>query len=219
MRLVCISDTHGKSPKSMPDGDILIHAGDWSGNGAVWELVHFCEQLTEWKKQYKTVITTSGNHDWIAENSPALVKEMIEDTGAIYLNDSGCEIDGIKYWASAITPFFFAWAFNRERGEEIKRHWDMIPSDTDVLITHGPVKGIGDLVKMRGSPNRGENVGCQDLRDTIFTRLNKLKLHVCGHIHEGYGIYFEGGKYFVNASILDEKYRLVNDPVVIEPYK
>jgi Icc-related predicted phosphoesterase len=91
---------------------------------------------------------------------------------------------------------------------EIKKHWDLIPLNTDILITHGPPKGILDQV------NNEQNVGCRDLLEKIKT-LN-LKIHVFGHIHEAYGTTKSQGIRFINASVMNDQYELVNRPIVFE---
>ncbi len=124
------------------------------------------------------------------------------------MNDSGIEIEGIKFWGSPVQPWFYNWAFNRQRGEEIKKHWNLIPDGTNVLITHGPPKGFFDMT------TRGENCGCEDL----FKAVERIRpqYHLFGHIHEGYGIEMSDGIVFANASVLNEDYRLVNRPIVID---
>jgi Icc-related predicted phosphoesterase len=122
------------------------------------------------------------------------------------------EIDGIKFWGSPVTPRFFDWAFNRDA--DIQYHWNMIPYDTNVLITHGPPYGILDLTIREGKP-----VGCHYLRRRLFD-LKDLKVHSFGHIHEGFGQQVGDGEdfegvHFVNASYLDHRYRAVNSPVII----
>jgi hypothetical protein len=69
------------------------------------------------------------------------LKLLAEYPTVIYLNDSGVEIDGLKFWGSPVQPYFHNWAFNRI-GDDICKHWELIPLDTDILITHGPVKGF-----------------------------------------------------------------------------
>tara|TARA_Y100000296_G_C5174834_1_gene259491 strand:- start:2061 stop:2591 length:531 start_codon:yes stop_codon:yes gene_type:complete len=64
--------------------------------------------------------------------------ELLRSCGIKYLNDSSITIDGIKFWGSPIQPWFHDWAFNRKRGNEIRKHWELIPTNTDVLLTHGP---------------------------------------------------------------------------------
>ena len=63
---------------------------------------------------------------------------------SIYLEDSSCEVLGYKIWGSPWTPWFCDWGFNARRGEESKSHWDKIPNDTDIILTHGPPLGFGD---------------------------------------------------------------------------
>ena len=133
---------------------------------------------------------------------------ILEDHGIIYLNDSGVVIDGLKIWGSPIQPDFFNWAFNRKRGEEIKKHWDLIPNDTNILITHGSPYGISDLCA------HGERVGCEELLLKV-NELRDLSVHAFGHIHEGYGVNTINEVQFINACSLDEKYRYCNDPVSV----
>lgn len=215
IKVVCMSDSHTQLPRALPMGDILIHAGDWSNNGSIPDLIKFCDFIKSASLKYRHVIVIAGNHDWCAQNMPQLVQEHIEKAGAIYLNDSGVVVNGIKIWGSPVTPWFFDWAFNKNRGEQIQQHWDLIPDDTQILITHGPPHGIGDTLSIRGS-NPGAHVGCYNLMSTIDDRLKNLKLHVFGHIHEGHGIYGKSGITYVNAAILDDRYQQVNNPVIVE---
>jgi hypothetical protein len=127
---------------------------------------------------------------------------------AIYLQDSGVDIDGIKFWGSPWQPEFYNWAFNLPRGPELARVWAQIPNDTDVLITHGPPYGVLDEIY------HGKRVGCQDLSDAL--ERVKPKVHVFGHIHEGYGVLEQNGTTYVNASLCNQYYQLVHSPIVID---
>lgn len=122
-----------------------------------------------------------------------------------YLCDTGITIEGINIWGSPITPTFFNWAFNRDRGSNIAKYWDKIPQNTDILITHGPPSGILDRTIS------GSNAGCGDLLKKI--ELIKPKYHLFGHIHEAYGVYETAHTTFINGSILDEDYRISNPSV------
>lgn len=225
MKIACFSDPHNQYPAEMPDADFLFISGDLTGRGSEMELEDYCVYLAEWVKKYQKVIVIAGNHDWIAERQPEKTRQMIEATGAVYLNDQAYELkdektgETWKVWGSPIQPWFFDWAFNRGRGVDIQEHWDLIPDDTEILMTHGPVFGYGDQVKMRGSPNKGEHVGCANLRQTIETRLTKVRLHISGHIHEGHGVYTDGRVTYINCSLLDERYSQVNKVVVFELHK
>lgn len=157
---------------------------------------------------FKHKIFIAGNHDFYFEKEKAAVIQDFLPEGVTYLFDSEVVIDGIKIWGSPITPWFFDWAFNRKRGAPIRKHWAKIPADTDIVMTHGPVFGIHDLV------GNTRNAGCADLLQTLESI--KPKFHVCGHIHEGYGRTKRNGINFLNASLLNEAYILVNKPMVFE---
>ncbi len=118
-------------------------------------------------------------------------------------------IDGLLYYFSPYQPEFCDWAYNLPRGEPLREKWSLIPDNVDVLVTHGPPHGILDVAPFGG------NVGCEELRQVIGTRINP-KLHVFGHIHDGYGMTKIGNTTFVNAAICTERYQPINAPIVID---
>jgi Icc-related predicted phosphoesterase len=132
-------------------------------------------------------------------------------SNAIYLEDSGVEIEGVRFWGSPWTPTFMDWAFMLERGEPLHQKWQLIPEDTDVLVTHGPPHKIGDEVNL-GFKCR--NVSCVDLLDRVLKL--PLKAHAFGHIHEGYGEYPWEDKRMINASTCTARYEPRNAPIVVE---
>ena len=207
MRFVAISDTHCRHLNiKLPKGDVLLHAGDISYKGQKNEVIDFLGWFA--KLPYKHKIFIAGNHDFYFEREKdAAIKSIIPE-GVIYLNDNEVIVDGVKIWGSPVTPWFFNWAFNRHRGKPIKKHWDKIPGDTDILLTHGPAYGILDTVV------NNRQAGCADLLQTI--KSIKPKVHVFGHIHEGYGTVQQNGTKFINASVLNESYELVNKPFVFD---
>ncbi len=205
MKFVAISDTHGKHESVLlPEGDVLIHAGDITRKGEINEVNSFLDWFAAQQFEYKIFI--ADNHDFFFERESEENIRKIIPAGVTYLNNEGISINDIKIWGSPITPWFFDWAFNRHRGEAIKRYWDLIPFDTDVLVTHGPVFDILDITV------RGQKVGCEDLLETVMQI--KPKVHICGHIHEAYGIVDKAEVKFINASLLNEKYNRVNNPIV-----
>ena len=207
MRLVAISDTHSKHHSiKLPKGDVLIHAGDVSSQGTKEEVVDFLQWFTKQNFQYRFFI--AGNHDFYLEKASHKEIQKIIPENIIYLKDSGIEINGIKFWGSPVTPWFFNWAFNRKRGEQIRKHWELIPTDTNVLITHGPVFGFLDTL------SNEQHVGCQDLLRTVL--LIKPKVHICGHIHESYGSVQRSGIQFINACQVNEHYDLIHKPIVAD---
>jgi predicted phosphodiesterase len=212
MRVCCISDTHASHHEVIvPECDLLIHAGDLTadaGRAALRDFVRWFE-----KQPAKHKVFIAGNHDWAFEKWPDLAKLLVKEEGpsCIYLQDSGVEIEGFKIWGSPVTPRFYDWAFNRDRGADIQRHWDLIPKDTNILITHGPPFGILDKVRERGRPSQG----CANLADTIKT-LPNLKLHCFGHLHLNYdGFECRNGTMFVNASQVNENYIIATKPKII----
>ncbi|MCX6317083.1 MAG: metallophosphatase domain-containing protein [Bacteroidetes bacterium] len=207
MKFLAISDTHGKHTSlRLPEADMIIHAGDISGRGNRSEILYFLEWFESLPYRYKLFI--AGNHDFYFEkNSDAEIFKLIPDS-IIYLNDTGIELEGIHIWGSPITPWFNNWAFNRNRGMDIRTHWDMIPAETDILVTHGPP--LGKLDQVAG----GLHTGCADL----LQRVEEVQpaFHIFGHIHEGYGLIKEGNTSYINASVLNERYSLENAPVIFE---
>ena len=205
MRIVCISDTHNAHNEMfVPEGDILLHAGDLSGRGTVPEITAFNKWLGSLPHPHKIVV--AGNHDFLFERQPETAETLI--TNAIYLNNSAVEIAGLRIWGSPVTPWFHDWAFNRRRGADIRRYWEMIPAETDILVTHGPPHGLLDKTFA------GDQVGCRDLLEFVWRV--KPKIHLFGHIHEGYGQLETDGTTFVNASIMDLNYKPVHQPIVID---
>lgn len=188
---MCMSDTHDRLhhyKHPIPDGDIFIHAGDFTMSGKQESVIRFNEFLGQLPHKYKLVI--AGNHEttfdprvrgkrFPSEEINNTTEEMSDLlTNCIYLEDSGVEIMGIKFYGSPWTPEFSCnWGFNAVRGAEIRSKWDKIPKKVDVLITHGPPLGHLDQTQ------RGEHVGCEDLLNVV-TEI-KPQFHIFGHIHEG----------------------------------
>jgi Icc-related predicted phosphoesterase len=189
MRIVCVSDTHARHHLTeVPDGDVLVHAGDITRRGKLEDVEAFDRWLGTLPHRHKVVIC--GNHDFCFQERPAEARARI--TNAIYLEDSGCEIDGVTFYGSPWQPYFGGWAFNLPRGDELARVWAKIPVGVDVLITHGPPAGVLDRNRT------GELCGCRDLFERVFEV--RPRLHVFGHIHESSGRTDHDGIVFVNAS-------------------
>ena len=208
MRLVLASDTHEQHGEiAVPDGDVFIHAGDFTYRGDLKAIGSFGSWLASLPHERKIVI--AGNHDWAFERQPVAARSAIGDgrRGISYLQDSGLTIAGISFWGSPWQPWFYDWAFNLRRGPQIAAKWAAIPPRIDVLITHGPPS---DILDSTGT----ESVGCADLK----RRVNEVRprVHVFGHIHESSGMLVQDGITFVNASICDGDYKPVNPVRVID---
>lgn len=206
MKFVVISDTHGKHRGlKLPKGDVIIHAGDFCHYGSSTD----SEDFLKWYKdlEFETKILIGGNHDfYAAENSKEFIEYLPKEI--TYLNDSGNEVNGIKIWGSPYLPDLIGWAFGKHRGSEMKAHWDLIPKDTEILITHTPPFGILD--KSRS----GKSIGCEELSK----RLKELhvKFHIFGHVHASYGQEQIGATKYINASNINSTKGLVNAPIVFE---
>lgn len=209
MRIVCISDTHGLHDQVvLPEGDVLVHAGDMTGRGEESAVAAFGAWFRRQPHPHKVLV--AGNHDFLFERDPARARELVEGDGVHYLEDAGVEILGRRFWGSPWQPWFHDWAFNLERGAPLAERWALIPEGTEVLVTHGPPMGVLDVVA-RG----GRAVGCEALAD----RMGELdvSLHVFGHIHEATGhVVDPEGRVAVNASTCTLAYRPTNAPVVLD---
>lgn len=210
MRIVTVSDTHGMHDQvTIPEGDVLIHSGDCTDDAGQTALRNFLIWFEKQPCEHKVLV--AGNHDWAFEKWSDLARLMVKEVAPSvnYLQGSGLNIGDVLFWGSPITPEFCGWAFNRQRGAEIKAHWDHIPRGVDVLVTHGPPHGILDY-----NPGDKLHCGCEDLRDAV--QLHRPKLHVFGHIHAGYGWSKNEHTTFINAACCDERYYPTNKPQIFE---
>jgi Icc-related predicted phosphoesterase len=213
MRITTISDTHTKHMELngfLPGGDILIHAGDISNRGSNIDIEDFCQWFDS-IDNYNTKIFIAGNHDFGFEKRTEEVLQIVNSYKWInYLEDNWITIDGVKIWGSPWQPEFYDWAFNLPRqGVELQEKWNMIDDDTDILITHGPAWGYVDKVI-----GRNQSLGCELLTNRIMAF--KPKIHICGHIHSGYGYTTNGNTHFINAAVLDERYEFTQNPLTFD---
>lgn len=227
-RLVFISDTHLQHDFSIPDGDVLFHCGDLTWEGSISEI----RKAAMWLKSvrigggFRDVVVTPGNHDWLAERDPDLMRTLITEAGCTYLHHKPAVVQGMKVFCSGYTPAFYDWALNVKRGPELARLWAQIPDDTEVLVTHGPPYGRLDEVQRSDESDYGvygrepiryikENVGCKDLKRRIED-LKQLKVHAFGHIHRP-GIEIGADKVtYINAAICNEDYKPVHPARVLD---
>jgi Icc-related predicted phosphoesterase len=207
VKIICLSDTHGYHDEVViPDGDILIHCGDYSARGSLKDITKFALWLGTLPHKHKIII--SGNHDIYADGNRQIVETIFAEQDAVYLENELYCIEGLQIYGSPITPQFCSWAFMRKRGNEIAQIWQDIPKNLDILVTHGPPYGILDTNR------RHMQCGCWDLGKRITER--KPKYHLFGHLHEAYGQKQVGDTLHINCSVLDDYYDLVNPPVILE---
>lgn len=246
MKIVLISDTHNRHnhltskaafSNKLPDGDLLLHAGDLTGVGAKSEV----ESVIEWmyknaKRFTHGIVFVAGNHDRSFDPKfgeyeindemgekpkvkPIWLRNILSNiksdgSGITYLENESVNIGGLNIWGSPISPWFHGdrWAFNKHRGDDIQEVWNLIPANTDIIVTHTPVAYKCDYI-----PRDEEYAGCENLRKTI--KQIKPILHVGGHIHEGYGMEYDEDTIYANAAICNLMYEPVNKPweVIIDP--
>ncbi|CAD7003360.1 UPF0046 protein T07D4.2 [Ceratitis capitata] len=248
VRVVCMSDTHSLTTHlkfDIPNGDIFIHAGDFTKCGKLEEVIEFDRWIGSLPHKHKLVI--AGNHElsfdktftesslekspssrtkhtgrFSVENMPTLgnPREDIESAiqtnnirdilhNCTYVEDQLINVMGIRIYGTPWQPEFCKWAFNLPRGEACLNVWNRIPTAVDILVTHTPPVGHGDLCCS------GVRAGCVELLSTVQKRV-KPKYHVFGHIHEGYGITSDGNIIYINASTCDINYIPNNPPIVFD---
>ena len=206
MKLVVVSDTHAQHQDlGVLSGDVLIHCGDGAfGRDASWGDV---QRLDAWfsRQAFKLILCTGGNHDFALEEAAG--RGLPTFRNAIYLEDSGVEFEGVKFYGAPWVPELRGWAYYQS-GTSLKDRWAMIPEDADVLITHTPPYGILDETR------QGRLCGCNDLRERVEKL--RLRLHCFGHVHASAGMVQIGGTTYANASMADRNYKLVRSPIAVE---
>lgn len=213
MIIDCISDLHGFYPQ-LEGGDLLIVAGDLTATDTKQEFEKFVSWL--YNQKYNKIIVIAGNHDNVLKYDDNLL--LFFSGGKIeYLCDSGTEFEGLTIWGSPWTPWFHGVnpkckAFTVDTEEELAEKFALIPSNTNILITHSPPYMRFDETE------KGESVGSTSLDEKVFY-LSKLQLHVFGHVHECGGRIDHrtrnaSDKHIsVNASYVNERYQPVNKPI------
>ena len=203
MRLVCLADTHNKHQDLViPDGDILIHAGDCTDGGSK----HEAEDFLNWMdaQMHPVKILVPGNHDFYFEKQENLDKLPLSIHCLI---NTSLIIEHLHFWGSPITPGDGNWAFNEERGQPIREYWDKIPARTNVLITHSPPYGIMDDIE------KGIKFGCEELKQAV--ERVQPDYHLFGHIHYSAGLVRIKNTTYYNLSQLDERGRIMHSPAII----
>ena len=210
MRVVLTSDIHCRFKqleRLLPEADLLLIAGDLTFCGRPDEIRDLRAAVDRWLQKVGEVILTPGNHDWhmgdqaaraALDNCTILVDELVER-------------QGIKIYGTPWQPDFCDWAYNLPRGPALAAKWALIPEGLDVLLVHGPPRGLGD-----SSPGVCRDVGCEDLLARLQEMREPPRHVVYGHIHGGYGRYSLGRSQLYNVSFCDEGYKGVNPPVLLE---
>lgn len=224
--IIAISDTHSlHAGLYLPIADILVHAGDITNIGAINDVISF--NAYKHLKNYKHKIVIPGNHDFCFQDHYLHTLAFCSNFNVLL--DSGMAIDDINFYGTPWQPSFNDWAFNVDSEKELYKKFNKIPKETNVLISHCPPYGILDSVPeiekvidpygkkcykevLTGKSN---HFGSKALLDVISNRPN-IKYHIFGHIHSSYGVMSKDGINFINCSVMNEKYSMVNEPIRIE---
>ena len=182
MKIWHIGDTHGyhgllKIPENV---DMVIHSGDHSNYRDVYMNEPEARGFLNWfaALDIKHKVMIAGNHDALACLWNTKFKELCIDLSLTYLENSSVEIEGLNIWGSPYTPTFGNWHFNKQRSK-LNRLWKTIPDNTNIVITHGPPKGILDY--SHDFNNYVERCGCSALMKRLLVL--KPSLSLFGHIH------------------------------------
>ncbi|MDE2480800.1 MAG: metallophosphatase domain-containing protein [bacterium] len=207
MRIVCISDTHlSLTDIAVPDGDVLIHAGDLTDEGTADELLGEYSVLS--RLPHRRIIVTPGNHDDALENPQFRRSLEFKFPRITTLVNEGTILNGLPIYGSSWQQRGDEGAIQGQPQSDSSRY-SQVPTDISILVTHGPPYGIQD------GTSRGEHVGSRALRDRLHM-LTDLRLHIFGHVHFAYGITRQDGRLFVNASTCDDVFDPINRPIVID---
>ena len=204
-KIVAFSDSHCEPINSIlgdVSADILIFAGDATFRGTHEEFRKVFWELRQVQKNFGNVVWVNGNHDFLFQDDPEAAQALVPP-GVIVLNNTEAQVQGLKIWGSPWTTKFYDWAFMKSQ-KEIRKTWEQIPSNLDILITHGPPAGILD------QNDRGDHCGDYELESIVGRELVKAPLHhFFGHIHVGNGrptYFYNGRTHFHNVSIMNEQY-------------
>jgi Icc-related predicted phosphoesterase len=213
MNILCMSDLHGHL-MDLPKADILLIGGDICplknhsiGYQANWINTTFSKWVAS--LDITEVFVVAGNHDFVFEQGAGLLKRGLPFT---YLQDrTVISKEGLIIHGSPWQKRFYDWAFNADE-DKLAMAWEMIPSNTDILLLHGPPYGYGDLGN-KVYPDKDddsqwpktEHCGSPSLTDKIIEIQPKLVVY--GHIHPGRGKYTCGQSVLLNSSIVDCMYQ------------
>lgn len=196
MRILHLSDTHGAHHrlKALPEADVLIHTGDFTLDGSEVEASDFINWLCNLPYAHKIFIC--GNHD------ECLYGAIIEglDANVHYLNNSGIEIDGIKFYG---VPMFLNDCIT---GRQFQNYAN-IPDNIDIVITHEPPYGILD-------ESDKTNFGSKELLQRI--KSISPAAHLFGHIHCQQGIERLGTTIYSNGTTINNGIINLQTPIIIK---
>lgn len=235
MRVVVFSDTHCKHREvSVPDGDVVVHAGDACANGTEEEQIDFLAWFSALPHRHRVFV--GGNHDavlmderWRDEHAGFLKAWDAARGGVLYLEGGGA---GLRVGGEILLIYGAPWRPRPDswtpgatmrpgkrtsafgvRESEVAALWEEIPEELDLLVTHVPPRGVLDEIQTPGGPVR---IGCPALSTRLTRMARPPRLHVFGHAHDPAGTEVAGGRISCNAAICDAEYAVVRQPQVFD---
>ena len=210
MKIWHISDTHTYHGllKVPEDVDMVIHSGDATNPRDPYKSENEMLNFISWfgLLPIKHKVFVAGNHDLCIERNLVTKIDFMKN-GIVYLENDYAEVEGIKIWGSPFTPTFGqGWAFNKKRSA-LHDIWKEIPDDVDIVVVHGPPKGILDLAYHQ--LNCIEFCGDEALRKRMY--LLNPKLCLFGHIHNNEDIINAGTMKLSNHDTIYSNGSVVTD--------
>ena len=189
----------------IPKCDVLAIAGDISNfNDTEWFSKTFLPYISEYKNKFDVCMLVFGNHDDEIPNKVD-VPEYIR-----ILANKATNYKGYIFYGSpniVDSPVIKSSIYSLSE-KSLKKIYQEINQYTDVLITHMPPYGFGDTVI-----NQSYHLGSMSLMEKV--RIIKPKIHIFGHIHTGKKYTKENGTSYINASVVNEEYRVSYKPTII----
>ena len=225
MIIDCIGCLHGARPQ-LKGGDLLIITGDLTKSDKPSQYDDFLWWLND--QPYSKKVLIAGNHDNTFQTAEPSFFDYISDYKIDYLCDSGTEFEGLKIWGSPWTTQFkginpkccaFTLPIPSREGDGLMDKWDLIPQDTDILITHTPPFGVLDGIPI--DDGSLFHAGSTSLYGWL-RYVGRPRLHAFSHIHEAYGrkehfpTYDNKMMISVNCSTMNKRYRPVNKPIRVK---
>lgn len=232
MKICSISDLHGNLVqypsdywKELWECEVLFICGDIlplsiqfdiskSEKWLTTEFKPWCENLPVEK-----VFFIAGNHDTFMERNDKSMRAIFPKYEKVtYLKNEAVEYQSLqdrqtyRIFGSPYCHIFGDWPFMRE-SSRLKKAFDNIPKDVDILFTHDAPYGVSDVC-FQGWSADGQHKGCPELREAILEKTPRLVCH--GHLHSSsHEIELLGETKVVNCSILDEYYNINYNPFYI----
>lgn len=213
LRLMHVSDTHGRFPRLYGRYDVVVHTGDLFPNShfvGTNKNAEMAFQL-QWLRQNMEVMKTwlgghpflyvPGNHDFLHSS---LMEFEMRQVGleAFDLTDKTLKFRGVNFFGFPYVPSING-MWNYERGvpemqKEVEKMVEALNKEyVDVLCCHAPMHGMLDLTM------GNEVVGCSTIANALDYKVARDMLpqyYLCGHIHEANGMTVRNGMMVSNAA-------------------